>query len=201
MSESTITSRLQVQLDRLRAGQDTARGDLISLAYERLTILAHRIFREGFPKLRTAIETGDVVNATYLRLMRALADVCPETPRDFFRLAALQIRRVLLDLVREREGRDGTRPTPVNNLGEASRTPVEPAETTLDPARLALWEEFHEAVEKLPAEEREAFELVWYHGLSQDEAAEILGVDKSTVKRRCRRAREKLANVIPDGAD
>jgi RNA polymerase sigma factor (sigma-70 family) len=201
VSESTITSRLQVQLDRLRAGEDGARGDLISLAYERLTILARRIFHEGFPKLRPSIETGDVVNAAYLRLLRALADVCPETPRDFFRLAALQIRRVLLDLVREREGRDGMRPTAVQAPEDESQVSAEPAETTLDPARLALWEEFHRAVEKLPGDEREAFELVWYHGLSQEEAAEILGVDKSTVKRRCRRAREKLASVVPEGAD
>jgi RNA polymerase sigma factor (sigma-70 family) len=140
------------------------------------------------------------VSATYLRLLRALEQVSPETPRDFFRLAALQIRRVLLDLVRQVEGRDGRRPTPVQPSEGDSRSPFEPEQSTLDPARLAVWEEFHQAVEKLPPEEREVFELLWYHGLSQDEAAEVLGVDKSTVKRRCRRAREKLARVIPERA-
>ncbi len=124
----------------------------------------------------------------------------PESPRDFFRLAAVQIRRVLLDLVREREGRGGKRPQAVQAPQGDSLNPLEPQETTLDPTRLAVWREFHQAVENLPPDEREAFELLWYHGLSQDEAAEVLGVDKSTIKRRCRRAREKLARVIPESA-
>ncbi len=198
MSESSINARMQRCLDRLRDGQADARGELITLAYDRLTILARQIFREGFPKLRPAVETGDIVSATYLRLLRALEQVSPETPRDFFRLAALQIRRVLLDLVRQVEGHDGTRPVAIQAPQDQSRNPAEPEQSTLDPARLALWGEFHQAVERLPAEEREVFELLWYHGLSQEEAADVLGVDKSTVKRRSRRAREKLARVIPE---
>jgi RNA polymerase sigma-70 factor (ECF subfamily) len=194
MSETTIT-RLQTCLDRLRAGHVQARDELITHAHERLTALARMIFQD-FPKLRSAIETGDVVNDAYLRLRRALEQVAPENVRDFFRLAALQIRRVLLDVVRQREGRDGERRPPISFPDSESARGGEPAETTYDPSRLAAWREFHEAVEKLPPEEREAVDLLWYQELSQEEAAELLGVDKSTVKRRWRRAREKLAHVL-----
>jgi RNA polymerase sigma-70 factor (ECF subfamily) len=194
MSETTLT-RLQSCLERLRAGQAEARNELISHAHGRLTALARRIFQD-FPKLRSAVETGDVVNDAYLRLRRTLEQVWPENVRDFFTLAALQIRRVLLDLVRQREGRDGERRPPVALTSQDCPSGAEPAETTYEPSRLAAWREFHEAVEKLPPEEREAVDLLWYQELSQEAAAELLGVDKSTVKRRWRRAREKLAHVL-----
>ena len=57
-----------------------------------------------------------------------------------------------------------------------------------DPLKLAVWGEFHEAVQKLPDGEREVFELLWYQGLTQEEAAELLACDRSTVKRRWRSA-------------
>jgi RNA polymerase sigma-70 factor (ECF subfamily) len=72
-----------------------------------------------------------------------------------------------------------------------------------DPFKLAVWREFHEAVQKLPANEREVFELLWYQGLSQEEAAELLACDRSTVKRRWRAARTSLHGALrgwlPDG--
>ncbi len=40
-------------------------------------------------------------------------------------------------------------------------------------------------MEQLPSLEREAFDLLFYQGLSQEEAATVCGVDKSTIKRRC----------------
>jgi RNA polymerase sigma factor (sigma-70 family) len=62
-----------------------------------------------------------------------------------------------------------------------------------------MWGDFHDKVEALPDEEREVVELLWYQDLPQHEAAEVLGVDPSTVKRRWRAARQKLAAVLRDG--
>ena len=53
-----------------------------------------------------------------------------------------------------------------------------------------------EAVGRLPDEEREAVELLFFHGYSQPEAGEILGVHEDTVKRRWSRARVKLADQL-----
>ena len=52
-----------------------------------------------------------------------------------------------------------------------SRDRTELADTTHDPDRLAAWTDFHREVEALPAEEREVFDLLFYQGLSQAEAA------------------------------
>jgi RNA polymerase sigma factor (sigma-70 family) len=72
----------------------------------------------------------------------------------------------------------------------------------LQPDRLAAWTEFHEQVERLPEEEREVFSLLWYKGLSQAEAAEVLGVSDRTIKRRWQSARlhlhEALGGQLPE---
>jgi RNA polymerase sigma-70 factor (ECF subfamily) len=70
------------------------------------------------------------------------------------------------------------------------------------PDRLAAWAEFHRRAEGLPPEEREVFDLLWYQGLSQAEAAAVLGVSDRTAKRRWQAARlrlhEALNGELPD---
>src|SRR5436190_1055282 len=68
----------------------------------------------------------------------------------------------------------------------------EGGDVSLEPTNLALWTEFHRQVEALPEEEREVFDLLWYQGLKQEEAAEIVGVTTRTIKSRWRSARLKL---------
>lgn len=59
------------------------------------------------------------------------------------------------------------------------------------------------AIDALPADEREAFDLVRIQGLSQAEAAQVLGVSAMTVKRRLDRGlrllAERLSDLRPDG--
>jgi len=58
-----------------------------------------------------------------------------------------------------------------------------------------------EAIDNLPEEEREAFGLVRVQGMTQTEAAQLLGVSVATVKRRLYRSlqllTEKLADLRP----
>ena len=65
------------------------------------------------------------------------------------------------------------------------------------------WVRFHEAVDRLPTEEREVVGLVFYHGWTRDRIAELFGVDERTVRRRwsaaCQRLRE-LAGDVPSDA-
>jgi RNA polymerase sigma-70 factor (ECF subfamily) len=57
-------------------------------------------------------------------------------------------------------------------------------------------------VEALPEPERAAFDLLWYQGLTQEEAAQVLGVSISTVKRRWLDARlslqQALCRIVPN---
>src|SRR5262245_22198308 len=191
MSEATDLSQIQACLDRLEQGDLSAWDELFKLANERLYALAREI-KSDFPRPGQTLETGDLVNDAYFRLHRALTDVRPRTVRDFFGLAALQMRRVLLDLC------DTIKRRPLPPLGpEGPEAPErEPGHATYDPARIAEWSEFHEAVSQLPPDELEVFGLLWYQELSQLQAAHVLGVDESTVKRRWRRAREIMARFI-----
>ncbi len=61
-----------------------------------------------------------------------------------------------------------------------------------------MWEKFHRKVEDLPADEREVFEWVWYHGRSQAELAQILGIHPKEVSNRWLRARVKLKRWVPE---
>src|SRR5262249_61821855 len=70
--------------------------------------------------------------------------------------------------------------------------PATPADVPHEPARLATWSAFHEQVAALPEEEREVFDLLWYQGLPQAEAAELLHVNVRTIKRRWVSARMKI---------
>jgi RNA polymerase sigma-70 factor (ECF subfamily) len=65
-----------------------------------------------------------------------------------------------------------------------------------DPADLDRWHALHEAVEKLPAELREVFGLTFYHGWTQAEIAELLGVSDWQVRRLWRRACLRLHEML-----
>jgi len=195
-SESLIVQRC---LDRVRVGEVAAWDDLLSVASRRLERLARHMLRD-YPGVRRWEQTGDVAQGAAIRLQRAFRAVVPASPKDFFRLAALQIRRELIDLTRHHFGPHGDAAHHVSDhpaLGPASNhPPATPADETHDPAVLALWTEFHQQVDSLPAEEREVFDLLWYQGLTQPEAAELLGIPLRTLKYRWRAARLRLTEML-----
>ena len=98
--------RLAACLERLAAGDASARDELIAIACERMRGIAHRMLR-SFPTVRRWDETDDVVQNAAMRLVRALNQITPRDPRGFIGLAAVQIRRELLDLARIDDTRRG----------------------------------------------------------------------------------------------
>ncbi|HMO83704.1 MAG TPA: sigma-70 family RNA polymerase sigma factor [Lacipirellulaceae bacterium] len=209
MSESTLTThRVELLLAELRAGRTEARGELLQAACHRLEAIARKLKRT-FPQVGRWEQTEDVLQNASLRLYQALAEVRIESPVHFFRLAALQIRRELIDLARRYDGPQGLGRNHASQrraaAGESTPLPAafEAGDTTHNPERIAAWAEFHEAIDSLPPAEREVTELLWYHELSQQEAAELLAVDERTVRRRWRSARlalhERLQGELPIG--
>jgi RNA polymerase sigma-70 factor (ECF subfamily) len=196
MSETTTTRQLQLCLDRLRRGDAKAYDDLFGLVHQRLTILTRKMLHGSYPRLRQWEETADVAQNAQRRLFQTLKAKVPQSAREFYGLANLNIRRELLDLCRHHFGRPGHEHHGV--VLKQGETAPEPSDSTHNPERLSFWAAFHERVEELPPEEREVVGLLWYQELSQDEAAEVLAVDRSTVKRRWRSARLKLADVLKD---
>jgi RNA polymerase sigma-70 factor (ECF subfamily) len=54
------------------------------------------------------------------------------------------------------------------------------------------------AIDSLPEGEREAFDLVRIQGLTQAEAADVLGISAATVNRRLNRGLQLLAEALSD---
>jgi RNA polymerase sigma-70 factor (ECF subfamily) len=206
MADAThSTTQIQLRLDRIRAGDHSARDELLAIASERLRRLARKMLRR-FPRLRRWEESDDVLQNAALRLWRALNEIRPASVRSFINLAAVQIRRELIDLARHYDGPEGlgrhhaSRAGP-NSSGTAPR-PLDPGTDTDDPAGLAARTEFHERIAALPDQEKEIFDLLWYQGLSQSEAATVLGITERVVRYRWRTARlilhQKLGGRLPD---
>jgi RNA polymerase sigma-70 factor (ECF subfamily) len=192
------TAQLQICLELLDAGDPAALDALIRLAHGRLRRLARKMLR-GRPDLRRWEQTDDVLQNALLRLYRALQEVKPVSVRHFLRLAALQIRRELLDLGRHYFGPEGPGAHHATNAGDATGPPrYDKPDAANDPRRLVEWVEFHQQVEQLPEEEREVLDLLFYHDLTQREAAVMLGVTERTVQNRYARALTKLHRVLKD---
>jgi RNA polymerase sigma factor (sigma-70 family) len=185
------TTAIQGWVDRLRDGDASARAALLDAACGRLTRLARKMLK-GYPSVGRWEQTDDVLQNALIRLDRALAAVAPPTAKDFFRLAAALIRRELIDMARRYRGAEGIGANH-ESRGVTDGRP-DPVDATHDPGRLAEWTEFHERVEGLPDEDREVFDLLWYQGLTQVEAADLIGVSERTISRRWVSARMRLGD-------
>jgi RNA polymerase sigma-70 factor (ECF subfamily) len=179
-------------LERIRGGDLTARDELLRSISRRVERIARKMLR-GFPNVHRWAETDDVLQNALLRLLRALEKIQPDSMRGFFGLAAQQIRRELLDLARHFYGPHGEGAHHSTQLPTDSREAApEPPERTDPPGDLEKWCEFHQEVENLPVEEREVVSLLFYHGWTQAEAAELLQVTVRTVQYRWQSALVKL---------
>jgi RNA polymerase sigma-70 factor (ECF subfamily) len=202
MPEGTTTSLLQQQIDRLQEGEHGARDELIQRACNRLERLARRILMD-YPALRRFADSCDLTQNTVMRLMRSLQASTPGTVVDFFRLAAMEMRHGLIDMTRHYFGPQGAGANECampasSEYGSFSGAASEPKSNgTFNPVTLAFWTEFHQAIEKMPSELRTVFDLLWYHEMTQEEAAQTLGCSVATVKRRWLEARLQLQELVP----
>jgi RNA polymerase sigma-70 factor (ECF subfamily) len=200
------TTELELLVERLKAGDEQARHQLLERMGDRLVRLT-RAMLNTYPRVRRWEQTDDVCQNAILRLWRALAEAKPVSLRHFLRLAALQIRRELIDLLRRHCGpeahgahhaSDGGQDSALSERGQDDLLEGLVQQSTTDPARLAVWSEFHDQVGSLPDDEREVFDLLWYQGLSQAEVASLLAVNVRTIKRRWQSARLKLCDALGD---
>jgi RNA polymerase sigma-70 factor (ECF subfamily) len=189
---SAQDTTLQHWLDRHRAGDPAAANELIRHSQERLRLLTRQMLR-GFPALRQWEDTSDVFQNVLCRLDRALREVPLTSPADLLCLSAALIRRELIDLSRHHFGPEGEgrHRQPPGQAAAVAAAP-EPADSSDDPYHLALWGEFHGYIAALDAPERQLFELLYYQGLTQPEAAALLGVTERTLRRRWQGARLRL---------
>jgi RNA polymerase sigma-70 factor (ECF subfamily) len=186
-------------VERIQSGDGAVWGELLGHVGGRLERLTHNML-QGYPGVKRWEQTNDVLQKALVRLDRALREVRPASMREFFGLASLQIRRELLDLANHYSGPEGLGKNldslPNGQFGMAFPEPVDRSPT---PSRLAEWCEIHQRIACLPEEEREAFNLLHYQGVTQAEAAALLGVSVRTVQRRWHSALLLLHDLLKEG--
>jgi RNA polymerase sigma-70 factor (ECF subfamily) len=200
-AELSNVKRTTELLDLWQAGDTSARDRLLEHCCERLRILVRKMLRQQFPHVGRWEQTDDVLQRALLRLHQSLNAVNLESGRHFHNLAATQIRRELIELARHYYGPQGhgskheTDGCAEELEGRKSPKHDQP-DWSGEPSSLAQWSEFHRQIEQLPDEERAVVELLWYQGLTQEEAAEVLDVTDRTVRRRWVSARTRLYDAF-----
>jgi RNA polymerase sigma-70 factor (ECF subfamily) len=198
------TAVLRGVLERAAAGDAAARRQLLELTRDRLAGHARHFLHGPYARLEPFAQTDDVVQQLYVKILQQQdrfwvdADGQPvRTLSEFFGHASAWMRDVLCDLLRKEVGRRNNRPAVVPLDGPADTDPGhDPASTTLDGEKLRRWTEFHEAAARLPDDQRAVFDLLWYQGLPQAEAAAVLGVAVPTVKPRWAKARVQVQRAL-----
>jgi len=190
---------LQPLLDRLLEGGPAARMALLDHSQERLRRLTHRMLRK-YPGVARWEDTNDVFQNVLIRLDKALQEVTPPSPAGFLSLAATHLRWELIDLSRRYNGPSGLNvhyaSPPIDQ--EGVRTAPDQTVEDCDPFGLSVWNEFHSHIESMPVEQRKLFDVLFYQGLPQVEAATVLAVPLRTLRRRWQEARVRLMEDLGD---
>jgi RNA polymerase sigma-70 factor (ECF subfamily) len=184
---------LEVALRQAASGDAGVRDGVFELAADRMRTMA-TMHLDRFPRLRRWSRSDDVLQEGVLRLMRAMDAEMPRTPLHFYRLFALQLRRLLVDLHRTSFGPEGRHRLHDSPPDEERHGVVHAGrEEAVDPLDL---EDLQRAVDALPTEQREAVELHSYTGLTGAEAAKLLGISAREFWRRFGDAKVALADAL-----
>jgi RNA polymerase sigma-70 factor (ECF subfamily) len=202
MPDEPTTAVIQRYLDALPGGSaaDPLIRELLERAAGRLRLLCGTFLHRSYPRLTRPpanLETDELLGGVVAGLLTALRTVRPQTVRQFFALANQHMRWQLNDLARRLDEQPAVASMP--EAGVAG-PPMSTASGLNPDGRRMLG-----AIEGLPEDEREVFDLVGIQGLTHAEAAGVVGVSEKTVQRRLNRARlllaERLADLRPATAD
>jgi RNA polymerase sigma factor (TIGR02999 family) len=179
-------------LQRMQAGDDTARNALFVLAYQELRKLALvRLMQSG---RRGLLDATALVHETYIRLLQS-SEVALEDRRSFFAFASQVMRNVIVDAAHERlaERRGG-------GGAEELRLALLPTQLLDD---LSSGEEgildVHEALavlEQADARLAQVVEMRYFGGYTEAEIAETLGITERAVERDWNKARLLLKAAL-----
>jgi RNA polymerase sigma factor (TIGR02999 family) len=162
-------TRILMAIER---GDPQASDELLPLVYQELRSLASQKLAQERPG--HTLQATALVHEAYLRLVEANHAQPWQSRRHFVAAAAESMRRILVEQAR-RKGR-------LKRGGRRQRVDLDEVDLacTARPDELVLVDE---ALERLSREDPEAAELVklrYFTGLSVAEAAETLGISRST---------------------
>ena len=194
MGEEHTTAAVQRYLDAL-AGDQPAEPivrALLDRAARRLQLLCKNLLYRKYRRLTLPplnLQPDEMLSAVVERLLKAMRSVRPQTVREFFALANQHMRWELNDLARRLDEQ------PNFVMLDSDRVPAPPssgAVLTPDGCRML------QAIDRLPEDEREVFDLVRIQGLTQVEVAKVIGVSCKTVQRRLNHSFLLLAKELKE---
>jgi RNA polymerase sigma-70 factor (ECF subfamily) len=192
--EASTSAVVQQYLEELAGDSPTEPivRALLDKSARRLHLLCSTWLFQSYPRLTrhpTNFDADEMLSALVERLLKALRSVRPQTVRQFFNLANQHIRWELNDLSRRLDGQLRF----VDLESEEVPAPASSGSGLSEDGWRML-----DAIDKLPEDEREAFDLVRIQGMTHTEASQIIGVTPLTVKRRLNRGLRLLANQLSD---
>jgi RNA polymerase sigma-70 factor (ECF subfamily) len=194
MSAEHTTAAVQRYLDAL-AGDQPAEPivrALLDRSARRLQLLCTNLLYRKYRRLTLPpvnLQPEEMLNAVVERLLKAMRSVRPQTVRQFFALANQHMRWELNDVARRLD----EQPIALEVREDLVPAPASSGSVLTPDGRRIL-----QAIDDLPEDEREVFGLVHVQGLTQGEAAEVLGVSVRTVQRRLNRSLVLLAQQLDD---
>lgn len=180
-------------------------GDGDSHAYRLLSERhLHAIHRYAARLLRDTTEAEDVTQETFLRMWTHAASFQPDAK------VSTWLHQIAHNLCVDRLRRSNTRneQAPTRNRDSEHPTPLEQATAADRPSDLLMRKQAAISVEHalaaLPERQRAAIVLVHYQGMSNPEAASVIGVGVEAVESLLSRARRTLRETLAslnDGKD
>jgi len=171
-------------LDQVRTGNQQAANQLVPLVYAELRRMAGAYMQHERPG--HTLQATALVDEAYMRLIGG-EPVDWQNRAHFFGLAARTMRQILMDYARRhRAGKRG---------GAAARKVDIDAELLIGRDSLDDVIAIDEALDRLAQiDERQSriIELRFFGGLSEEEAAEVMGLSPTTLKREWRSAKAWL---------
>ena len=149
-------------------------------------LFAGPVLGEALRHLSDRAAAEDVTQEVFLRIWRNAHRFDPERGR-----AEAWIATIARNAARDALRRKGA--VPVDELAETVDPAPDPGDAVADASQSL---QLQAAVAELAPGSREVIELAYWHGLSQVEIAERLGVPLGTVKTRTRRGLALLAEVL-----
>jgi len=193
MSDEQTTAVVQRYLDELaHSPAEPVVRELLGRAVRRLHYLCAALLYRSYPRLTQPplnLQVDELLSAVAERLLKAMREARPQNVRQFFALANQHMRWELNDLARRLD----EQPSVMELQEGAVPAPASSGSGLTPNGRRML-----EAIDSLPDDEREAFGLVRVQGMTQTEAARVLGVATVTVKRRLNRGLRLLAEKLAD---
>ncbi len=174
-----------------RSGDRAALDRLVSLVYGELHRLAHLYLARERPG--QTLQTSALVNEAYLRLIDA-SQVDWRDRAHFLAVAATIMRQVLIQYARLRHARKRGRSAVKVELSDVS---VPSPERDAD---LIALDDALDGLAKTDPREAKVVELRFFGGLSEVDAAHVLGISDRTVRREWEHAKVWLLRELKRGA-